>query len=138
MSDALKVEINSEHRLALCRPQGVLDAKFAGELLGFLRAQEESSPELFHRVLDLTCITEVQVNSAEIWAYATARREATAHLPRFRTAIITSAETETAALVYSSLMKDSQIEVGIFDDAASAADWLGVPRELLSDPTGAG
>jgi hypothetical protein len=35
-------------------------------------------------------------------------------------------------------MKDSQIEVGIFDDAASAADWLGVPRELLSDPTGAG
>jgi len=128
MDDALNIDFKSEHRLAICRPQGPLDAKFAAQLLRFLQTQEEHSGEPFNRVLDLSRVTEVQLSSKEIWGYASARRDATAHLPPVRTAIITSATAESVALVYASLMKDSRIEVRIFDDADSAADWLGVPR----------
>ena len=130
MYDALNIDFKSEYRLAICRPQGILDARFAAQLLRFLQTQEEPPSEAFDRVLDLTHVTEVQLSSKEIWGYASSRRDATAHLPPVRTAIITSGTAETVALVYASLMKDSRIEVRIFDDADSAADWLSVPRGM--------
>ena len=128
MYDALNIDFKSEYRLAICRPQGILDAKFAVELLKFLQTHEEHPREPFNRLLDLTRVTEVQLSSKEIWGYASARRDATDHLPPVRTAIIISDTAETVALVYAALMKDSRIEVRVFDDADSAADWLGVPR----------
>jgi hypothetical protein len=132
MDNALNFEFKSEHRLAICRPRGRLDAHFPSQLLKFLSTQEGLPSEPFNRVLDLTLVTDVQLSSTEIWAYANARRDATAHLSPVRTAIITNDTAETVALVYATLMKDSKIEVRVFDDSISAADWLGVPRESVA------
>jgi hypothetical protein len=77
-------------------------------------------------------VTEIQIGSAVIYQYAWARRETTACLPRFRTAIIApDPAAEEVALIYATLMEGSQIQVGVFKDAKSVPEWLDVPEEVL-------
>jgi hypothetical protein len=132
MYDALKLDINSQHRLAICRPVGALDENFAGQLLRFLLALEELTSDPFDRVLDLTDVTDVSLNNAAVRAYADARRKTTARLAPFRSAIIAGGpRAEAVAKLYAELMKDSQIRVEIFRDAPSAAAWLAAPVEVF-------
>ena len=130
MYDALKFDLDSQHRLAICRPAGALDENFTGQLLRFLLALEELTSDPFDRVLDLSRVTEVSLNSAAVHAYAEARRQATVHLAPFRTAIIADCSgLESAAKLYAVLVEGSKISVEIFRDASSAAEWLAVPVE---------
>jgi hypothetical protein len=132
--DALKVEFKPEHRLVICRPQGVVDDFFAIQLLNFLLALEEVA-EPFNRLLDLTHATDIPLTSKMIQEYAEARSQATAHLEPFCTAIIGSRpEAETVARLYASTMADSKIAVGVFPDTSSAAQWLKLPEEILLSP----
>src|SRR5580765_1815592 len=109
MYDALKVDFKSEHQLVVCRPRGVIDDRFAIQLLNFLLALEEVS-EPFNRLLDLTLTTDISVSSQRIQEYAETRCQATADLPPFRTAIIASSpEAETVARLYATLVKGSKI-----------------------------
>jgi hypothetical protein len=134
MYDALNIDFNCEHRLGISRPQGPLNEYFCRQLLNFLLALEEVA-EPFDRVLDLTLVTGVPLDNAAIREYANARRHATANLPRFRTAIIApSPEAEALARLYATLMHDSRIEVVLFPNAISAARWLGVPENAISNP----
>jgi len=136
MYEALKIDFNSMHRLAICRPRGPIDHEFAKQLLNFLLALEEASSEPFDRLLDMTLVTEVSLNSAAIYAYADARRKATAHLSQFCTAIIAAdPDAESAALLYASLMEGSKIKVGVFHATEPAAHWLDVPLEIVDSHT---
>ncbi len=138
MYDALKVTVEPTHRLVICRPSGIVDELFALQLLNFLHALEEVA-EPFNRLLDLTGIISVPLENSEIYEYAEARREAPAQVPKLRTAIITSElDTEPAALLYSMLIKDSQVEVGVFPAASEAAQWLGIPEEIARSDAYAG
>lgn len=129
MDNPLKIEFERTYRLAICRPVGFFGPEHAGQLLNFLFAFESSEPEKFNRLLDLSQVTELRLSDSIIYEYATARREATANLPPFRTAIIAAdPSAEVMALAYAQLMEDSKIQVGIFRDASSAADWLCVPE----------
>jgi hypothetical protein len=132
MRDRLKIEISAEHRLAICRPAGLFGAEHAVQLLNFLLAFEDSNPEPFNRLLDLSLATEIRLSGAVIYEFARARREATAHLPPFRTAIIApDPSAEEVALIYATLMEGSKIQVGVFGDSSSAAHWLGVPEKVV-------
>jgi hypothetical protein len=132
MYDLLKIDFNGEHRLATCRPVGVLRAEHVGQLFNFLSAIEDANPKSFNRLLDLSLVNDVQLRSWVIYEYARARREGTAHLSRFRTAIIApDSSTEEVALIYAKLVESSVIQVRIFGDAASAAKWLDVPEKAF-------
>jgi hypothetical protein len=134
MYDALKVDFKSEHRLVVCRPECVIDDYFAIQLLNFLLALEEVA-EPFNRLLDLTLTTDISVSSKKIQEYAQTRCHAVAHLPPFRTAIIANRlEAETVARLYTTLVKGSKIEVGLFADASSAAQWLNLCENVLHSP----
>ena len=133
MYDALKLHIISQHGLAICRPTGALDENFSAQLLRFLLALEEFSTEPFDRLLDLTHVTQVSLNSAAVRSYAAARLEATAQLAPFRTAIIAlDGPAKSTADLYSALVKDSNIQVVVFRDVPSAAQWLDVPMEIIN------
>ena len=132
MYDALKVDVNSKHRMAICRPAGALDEDFTVQLLRFLFAFEEICSDPFDRLLDLTQVTAVTLNSAAIRNYADARRVAAADLTPFRTAIVApDGLARSAADLYASLMKGSKISVGVFGDLATAAEWLDAPVEIF-------
>jgi len=131
MYDALNIDFNSKHRLGICRPCGIIDEYFIFQLLNFLFALEEVA-EPFNRVLDLTLATDIPLTTPELHQYADARRQATAHLLQFRTAIIAPGpHAEAFARLYAMLMKDSKIEIGIFANASSAAEWLRVPEDVV-------
>src|SRR5262245_13787841 len=132
MDHPLKIDYDRTYRLAICRPVGLFGAEHLEQLLKFLLAFEDSNPGPFNRLLDLTRVTEIRLSRPAIYEYARARREATANLPPFRTAIIApNTSAEEAALIYARLMEGSKIQVGIFRDAISAADWLCVPEAVI-------
>jgi hypothetical protein len=87
MYEALRIDFNYKHRLGICRPRGIIDEYFAFQLLNFLLALEEVS-QPFDRLPDLTLVTDITLTTREIQQYADARRQATAHRPPFRSAII--------------------------------------------------
>jgi hypothetical protein len=131
MDNPLKIELERTYRLAICRPVGFFGPEHAGQLLNFLFAFESSEPEKFNRLLDLSQVTELRMSDSIIYEFAAARREATANLPPFRTAIIAAdPSAEDVAMAYATLMEGSKIQVGIFRDASSAADWLCVPESV--------
>lgn len=137
MGNPLKIDFNCDYRLALCRPVGLLSAEHAAQLFNFLLGFEKANPDPFNRMLDLTLVTEIQLGGSVIYWYARARREATAHLAPFRTAIIAPAPSaEEVAATFATLVEGSKIQVGIFRDASSAAKWLDVPEAVIQ-PEGA-
>ena len=85
--DDIKIDFHVWHRIAICRPRGVLSEKHTAQLLHFLIPLENHNPERFNRLLDLTLIKDVDLNSAAIRGYAAERLAATDHLAPFRTAI---------------------------------------------------
>ena len=133
MYEALNIHFNSKHRLAICRPHGLIDEHFAIQLLDFVTALEDASENPFNRLLDLTSVTGIPLSGAALNQYAQERRSATAQLPPFRTAIIAAdPNAEGFAHLYALLMQGSKIEVAIFSGLPSAAQWLGVPDGDLS------
>jgi hypothetical protein len=135
MYDSLKVDFDSKHRLVICRPYGIIDDYFAIQLLNFLLALEEVS-EPFNRLLDLTFVTAIPLSSRKIQEYAEGRRQATAHLAPFHTAIIAPRpEAQAAARLYATLVTGSKIQADVFPDVSSAAQWLNLPEEALRPPT---
>jgi hypothetical protein len=132
MYETLNIELNSEHRLVISRPRGMVGDHVTVELLNFLLALEEVA-EPFNRVADLTYATDVSLSTAAIRAYAERRLHNVAELAPFRAAIIApSPDSEAAGHLYATLMKGSKVEVGVFRDVSSAAEWLGVPEAALS------
>src|SRR5436190_24258496 len=104
MYEALNIEFNSEHRLVISRPHGVVDDCSAMELLNFLLALEGVA-EPFNRVADLTPATDISLSSPAIQRYAEARLQNLAHLEPCRAAIIgPSPDTEASGHLYATLM----------------------------------
>ena len=131
MYDALNIGFNSEHRLIITRPEGVLDDHSARDLLNFLLALEEVA-EPFNRVADIRLATDISLSTAAILEYAERRLQNLAHLAPFRAAIIaTSPDGQAAGHLYATLMKGSKVAVGVFPNSSSAAQWLGVPEDAL-------
>jgi hypothetical protein len=132
MDNPLNIDFDRTYRLAIFRPVGLFGAEHLGQVLNFLIPLETSNQEPFNRLLDLTLVTEIRISGPAIYEFARARREATAHLPPFRTAIIaTDPSAEEVALLYATLMQGSKIQVGIFRDTSSAADWVCVPESVI-------
>jgi hypothetical protein len=134
-SDPPQIAFDDEHRLAVYRPQGLLDMGLAARLLDFLLALETADPEPFDRLLDLTAVAEIRLTATEMFYIAQTRRAATAGRRHFRTAIL--APTPLAygmGRMYEVLVEGSAIHVGVFRDAGGAADYLGVPRSVVEPP----
>jgi hypothetical protein len=131
MYEALNIEFNSEHRLFITQPEGAVDDHSARELLHFLLALEEVA-EPFNRVADLSHATDISLSTTAIREYAERRLQNLADIAPFRAAIITpSPESAAAGNLYATLMKGSKVEVGVFPNTSSAAEWLGVPEAAV-------
>jgi hypothetical protein len=135
MDASLHVDYFAEHRLAVCRPVASLTEEAIEQLLDFILGLEARTPESFNRLLDLALVNDFPLQSAVIYRYAALRREAIAGLPPCRTAIIApNPQAETVAKIYESLMHGSNIVVGVFKDAETAANWLGAPLHIVGAP----
>jgi len=120
---------HSEWKLLTWHPRGVLDDALADEIIGVVESEERSAEEPFHRYTDFCGLTEVRLKIGHVFQIAEARREVTEPV---KSAIF--AETTVGfgiARMYEALMEGATIQVRAFRKRAAAAEWLGVPVEVL-------
>jgi hypothetical protein len=113
------------------RPQGVLDDELLDAIGEWLcQIEEPSAP--FERFIDLSRLVRVAVRTNHVFGFARKRAEQFAAARPVKSALFTDDWVGFGiAYMYESLMRGTLIEVRAFRDRAKAAEWLGVPVEIL-------
>ena len=126
---------HSAWELITWHPRGVLDDKLVDEIVDFMQVQEHvvTAPP-FHRFADLSRLTEVHLKIGHVFKVAEERSAAHRDLSPVKSAFFCDKVVGFGiARMYEALMEDSSIQVRAFRDRAAAAEWLGVPLEILSE-----
>jgi len=133
LSDFLKAFPHSryhpEARLLTLHPRGTFDDTLADEILAMLEAAETVENVSFHRYTDLSGLTDIRLKIGHVFEIAEHRRAAGEPV---RSAFF--ADTTVGfgiARLYEELMRGAAIYVRAFRDRQVAAEWLGVPVQLL-------
>jgi hypothetical protein len=124
-----------EARVLTWFPSGVLDNERADRVIEFLEGQE-SEGEPFHRYTDMSGYTRIQVELDHVVRLARRRIHSYQGLPIKSAFYAVRLTSVSIAKMYQELMQGSLIEVRTFRDRDAAADWLGVPGNLLARPKG--
>jgi hypothetical protein len=118
--------------LMLWRPRGILDDAMVKEMVAFIDAAEERASKPFNRFADLSALDMVDLNFKFVFDIGLHRRLAYAPRSPVKSAFyVTSEATAHYAKLHAMLTDYSPLDVALFTDHASAAEWLGVPVEVL-------
>jgi hypothetical protein len=127
------VEFHEEVCLLIHRPRGVLDRAAVNKIVSLIGELEFTLKKPFNRFLDTVAADAVDLNLEYIRRISLYRRRFYGNRPAIKTAILAtdSAMTDYGRL-HASLTEGSPINVRVFQDRKDAAQWLGVPLELLA------
>jgi len=104
--------------------------KHIRELIGDLEA---TSNEPFNRFTDGQALDAIELNFRYVFDFSLFRRLSYAERPPVKSAIlVTSLAFAHYGKLHAMLTQGSSIKVRIFEERKAAAQWLGVPIELLS------
>ena len=121
------------HRLIAWQPHGVLDDSLLDEIIGWGVAAEKSSALPFNRFIDLTCLSRISIQIGHVFSIARKRREDYKDLAPVRAGFFSDKIVGFGvARLYETLMENSHLQARAFRDRPSAAEWLGVPVEILN------
>jgi hypothetical protein len=127
-----EVQFHENVRLLVWRPRGVLNEaalKHIRELIGDLEA---TSDEPFNRFTDSQALEAIDLNFRYVFDFSLFRRLSYAGRSPVKSAILVpSISIAHYSKMHELLTRHSSIEVRIFEDRGAAANWLGVPVELL-------
>jgi hypothetical protein len=128
----LDVQFHEDVRLLVWKPHGVLNEAALKQIRELIGDLEATSDEPFNRFTDSQALEAIDLNFRYVFDFSLFRRLAYAGRPPVKSAILVS----SLALAHYSKMHElltrhSSIEVRIFEDRGVAANWLGVPVELL-------
>ena len=124
-----RAHYHSEERLLAWHPCGKFDDALADEVVAMLELDETFENVPFHRYTDLSLLTDIHLKIGHVFAIAEHRRAVGEPV---RSAFF--ADTTVGfgiARMYESLMQGATIQVRAFRDRGAAAEWLGVPVQLL-------
>ena len=131
-----KTKFHPDLRLETWHPTGVLDFALATQIVNHVGFEERVLDEPFNRFADLSGITEIHLNFKMLSDLAAERRAAYASRPPVKSAFLaTTAASFAISGMFASLRQESSVEVRIFRDINSAAEWLGVPAQSLREVT---
>ena len=113
-------------------PRGIFDDELAEQFVEFLECEEHTADAPFHRYTDLNGLTEIRLKLSKTHELAQRRREHYAGGERVKSAIFCDwAFGMGVARSYEALMLGGPIKVRAFRTRQCAAEWLGVPQEIL-------
>ena len=119
------------HNLVVWRPEGTLDDELLDEIGKWL-CQVENPADPFERFVDFSRLTKVAVRTDHVFEFARKRAEQFAAVRPVKSAFYAEDWVGFGiARMYEALMQGTLIEVRAFRDRAKAAEWLGVPVEIL-------
>jgi hypothetical protein len=114
------------------QPQGALNDLMLDQIAEWLVIIEKVSLP-FKRFVDLSQLTAVAVRTRQLFEFARKRAEQFAGVEPVRAALFCDDWVGFGiARLYESLTENAPIEVRAFRDCARAAEWLGVPVDILT------
>jgi hypothetical protein len=127
------VEFHENICLLIHRPRGVLNKATINKIISLIGELEFTLKKPFNRFLDTVAADAVDLNLEYIRRVSLYRRRFYGNRPAIKTAILaTDSSVADYGRLHASLTEGSPINVRVFEDRKKAAQWLGVPLELLS------
>jgi hypothetical protein len=127
------VEFYEEVRLLVYRPHGLIDEGAVNKIIAIIEEIEAVTQEPFNRFSDASQASEVELNFRYVIEVSLHRRVAHERRLPVKSAILA---TDSSVIHYARLLvlltEGSTIKVRVFQDRAEAAEWLGVPAELVA------
>jgi hypothetical protein len=127
------VEFYEDVRLLIYRPQGLIDEAAVDKIIAVIEEIEAVTRAPFNRFSDASGAHEVELNFQYVVEVSLHRRQAHAGRVPVKSAILA---TDSSIVHYGRLLvlltEGSTIKVRVFADRDEAAQWLGVPGELLA------
>ena len=128
------IEFREDVRLLIYRPKGLINEAEINRVIGIIEGIEAASQQPFNRFSDTSETHEVELNFQYVIQASLHRRLAHAGRVPVKSAILA---TDNTIVHYSRLLilltQGSSIKVQVFQDCEQAAQWLGVPVELLAE-----
>ena len=117
--------------LVTWHPRGVLDDTLADQIVAFIEMEERIQAAPFDRYVDLSGLTQVQLAAGHVFDIAKRRHRA---MERVKSALWTDKiVTVSLAYMFETFMANAPIKVRVFTKQKDAAEWLEVPRRILSE-----
>ena len=134
-----EIQFYKDIRLLVYRPRGLVDEEAVNKIVGVIEEIEAATQEPFNRFSDTSETHEVELNFRYVIQVSLHRRLAHAGRAPVKSAILANDSTIVHyARLLILLTEGSTIKVRIFGDRKDAAQWLGVPIELLAAKAGSG
>jgi hypothetical protein len=131
------VEYLEEARLIIWRPRGILDEAAVNKVLVDLLRRETLAAEPFNRFCDLSFIESFHLTFRYVFHVALHRRLSYAGREPVRSAFyVTHPEAAHLVRIHALMTDYSPLKVEMFEERQAAAEWLGVPVELLMPKDG--
>ena len=128
------VQFHEDIGLFVWKPRGVLDEAALNNVLGYLEDLEAKLQAPFNRFTDTLAAHEVELNFKYIIQVSLHRRLAYAGRSPVKSAILaTDATAIHYGRLHAVLTQGSPITVRVFQGREEAAQWLGVPIEVLAE-----
>jgi hypothetical protein len=126
------IQFHQDVRLLVWRPRGVLNEATLEQIVTLIGDLEAGSEIPFNRFTDTTAVEAIDLNFKHVFHVALFRRLSYAGRPPVKSAIlVTSFTAAHYSKLHELLTRSSSIRVRIFEERGAAAQWLGVPVELL-------
>jgi hypothetical protein len=127
------VEFHEDVRLLVYRPRGLVDKATVNKIISIVGELETMLNEPFNRFSDTVAADAVDLNFEHIIRVSLYRRRFYGNRPPIKSAILaTDATLIHYGKVHALLTQGSPIKVRVFQDRKEAAQWLGVPIDLLA------
>ena len=127
------VEFHEDIHLFVYRPIGLMSEESVNKIVSVIEDLEAKVQEPFNRFFDTLGHDDVELNFRNVIQISLHRRLSYAGRPPIRSAILATDSTIIHyAKLHAVLTQGSPINVRIFKDRDKAAQWLGVPAELLA------
>jgi hypothetical protein len=118
-----------EWRLLTWHPRGLFDDALADKLIEVIGSEERVEEEPFHRYSDFSGLTHIRLKVGHVFQIAKHRHSVPEPV---KSAFFSDTIVGLGiARMYEALMEEATIQVRAFRERAAAAEWLGVPLEIL-------
>ena len=128
-----ELEFHQDIRLLIYRPRGLIDEEAINKVVSAIEDLEAATQEPFNRFSDTSETHEVELNFRYVIHVSLHRRLSHKGRAPVKSAILA---TDSTLIHYARLLvlltEGSSIKVQVFQDREGAAQWLGVPLELLA------
>ena len=128
-----EVEFHQDIRLLVYRPHGLIDEAAINKVVSAIEDLETENQKPFNRFSDTSEAHDIELNFRYVIQVSLHRRLSHKGRAPVKSAILA---TEPTLVHYARLLvlltEGSSIKVQVFQDREEAAQWLGVPPEVLT------